>query len=406
MKISYLLGGLDSTGGSLVLYNFMDTLTKNGHEVYVILPNAQIKWNVGIWREIINNKNTGNKKYGQAHLNNLIGFFGAKNKNIKNLNYFYGLKKFTEGLIKNWVHSDVTIATYCLTAYAAFYLSDKTVPLYHMQSFEELFFKDKTQRLIARNTYKLPLIKVSNSKWLQNIILKKFNDESILINPGIDLTIFRAHKNIENKYKTKKEWLIVSYFNETPMKGFYDAVKAVKLARNHLQNEGINIKWKVFGLKPPSKTYDTQVEYVGKIFGDDLAKLYSQADIVLMPSWYESFPLPPIEAMACGSLIITTRYGTEDYVFNNENGLVCLPRKPEEMAQNIIYAIKNPDESLKMVKEALSTVRAYSWEERTDIFEKILEEAIENYPIDQFRPFDDLVDGNFKESTYKEFDFE
>jgi hypothetical protein len=31
--------------------------------------------------------------------------------------------------------------------------------------------------------------------------------------------------------------------------------------------------------------------------------------------------------MACGSLIITTKYGTEDYVIDQENGLVAWPRK-------------------------------------------------------------------------------
>ncbi|MGB9980280.1 glycosyltransferase family 4 protein [Methanobacterium sp.] len=405
MKISYLLGEFGSTGGSIVLYNFMDNLVKRGHEVYAIMTNSSIKWEIGIWKEIIENKDSVYKRRAIPIMGSLINFY-SKNENIKNLYFFYGLNKLTNGLIKNWVDSDITIATWCLTAYAAFYLSDRTVPVYHMQHYEELFFKDKVQRLIARNTYYLPLIQISNSKWLQNIILKKFNQQSQLLNPGIDLDVFKPQDDIENKYKTKNKWLIVSYFSDILIKGFEDAVQSVELARKELKKQGIEIEWKIFGLNPPSKKYTTEFEYVGKIFGHDLAKLYSKADIVLMSSWFESFPLPPLEAMSCGSLIITTQYGTEDYVFNNENGLVCLPRMPKEMAQKIIYAIKNPDKCLKMVKTALQTAESYSWKKRADTLEKLLEESLQKYSVDQFKTFDDIVNGNFKESIYKEFNLD
>lgn len=400
MKISYLFGELGSTGGSIVLYNFMDNLVERGYEIYAILPDKRIKWEVGIWKEIIENNES---KHTSKAVNNIINFFTKNNTKLENLNYYYALKKFTDGLIHNWVESDITISTYSLTTYAGYYLSKKTVPLYHMQHFEELFFTDINQRLIARNTYYLPLIKISNSKWLQNILKTQLNINSYLLNPGIDLNLFKPYKEFTTKYYDKKEWLIVSYFSEEPLKGFNDAAKGVKLARDYLNKKGINLKWKVFGLNPPSRKYETEFEYVGKIFGKDLAKLYSKADIVLMASWYESFPLPPIEAMACGTLIIATRYGTEDYVFDKENGLVCLPRQPEEITNKIIYAIENPEKCLEMVKNGQKTVKNYSWEKRTDILEEILLKSAQNYSFDKFKLFDDLVNANFKKYMYNEF---
>jgi len=41
---------------------------------------------------------------------------------------------------------------------------------------------------------------------------------------------------------------------------------------------------------------------------------------------YESFPLFPLEAMACGLAVITTAPGTEDYAVNQENCLVVEPK--------------------------------------------------------------------------------
>lgn len=144
MKISYLFAEFGKSGGPIVLYNFMDNLVSRGHEIHAILPNGAIKWEMGIWKEMIYNQDPVIEKYTLKMMNNLINFFEPKiSKNKKNLLHFFRLKKLTNGLINNWVDSDVTIATHCLTAYAVFYLSDQTVPIHHMQHFEELFFKRK-----------------------------------------------------------------------------------------------------------------------------------------------------------------------------------------------------------------------------------------------------------------------
>ncbi|WP_321422168.1 glycosyltransferase family 4 protein [uncultured Methanobacterium sp.] len=377
MKISYLLLGLGKRGGTLVLYNFMDHLVSRGHEVYAILPNKRIKWEVGIWKSI-----TEKESLIKTIFLYLKAYLNPFSQDINHL---------SNGLIKNWVESDITVATFCFTAYAGYYLSDKTLSLYHMQHLDEIFLHSKKDRLIARNTYYLPIIKISNSKWLKNVLQEKFNQESYLLNPGIDTKTFRPYIDPQEKYKEKKVWNMVSYFNESDKwKGFADAVKAVKKAREHLQKNNIKLNWSVYGIEHPFKLYETEFKYLGPVFGDDLAKLYSQADLVLLASWYESFPLPPIEAMACGSVIITTRYGTEDYVFDGENGLVCLPREIDEIAAKIIQAIENPEECLKMSLEGLKTAQRFDWEKRTDDLERIFKDALNNNSINNFEFFDDM----------------
>lgn len=399
MKISYLLPGIGKTGGNIVLYNFMDNLVKRGHEVYAILPKGRIKWEIGIWEEMMEK----NEKFS------FYSLLYQKSKSLKiekidRLIFIYSMKIMNEGLIKNWVKSDVTISTLCMTAYAGFFLSDKTVSLYHMQHYEELFFKNKYEQLMARNSYSFPLIQISNSKWLQDIIQKNLNKKSFLLNPGIDLSIFKPFKKIEEKYFPKKEWVMVSFFDEArDWKGFDDAVEAVIIAREHLNRRGIKLIWKLYGLKYPQKEYNTSFEYMGPIFGEELAKLYSEADLVLLTSWYESFPLPPIEAMACGSLVITTQYGTEDYVFHKENGLVSLPREIEDIGKNIVYAVENPSECILMVENGLKTVENYTWEERTNCLEEIIHESIANYSFDDYEFVKDLANGKFNKNLHDKF---
>lgn len=380
MRISYLMFGLGESGGSLVLYNFMDNLVERGHEVYAVFPDRNIKWKKGIWKKQIIRPKFPLKSF----LYRLI----------KGDVLDQDLEQFTQNLLNNWVESDITIATYCKTAYAAYRLSEKTVPLYHMQHLEELFFEDNEDRFMARTTYFLPLIKISNSQWLKSMIKSKFKQDSQLLNPGIDLDTFHPYQDPAVKFVDKKEWTVVSFVDgNREWKGFDDGVLAVKMARETLSKEGIKLNWKVYGFNP--KKSDTEMDYQGLVYGDDLARLYSEADLVLLPSWYESFPLPPLEAMACGSLIITTRYGTEDYVFHGENGLVCSPRKPEQMAKQLVYAINHPERCLKMVKNGLQTAQQYSWEKRTDSLEKILEDSLKNYDYHKFTELENLVKGNF-----------
>jgi glycosyltransferase involved in cell wall biosynthesis len=393
-----------TTGGSIVLYNFMDNLVKRGHEIHAIFPEGSIKWEVGIWKDEIKKSKTRNFKSKLfSFFNNTIFNYLKLNYEINELNRLYEIRRNIKGLIKNWVESDITISTFHMTAYAGYYLSDRTVSLYHMQHYEELFSKDKMERLIAKNTYYFPLIKIANSSWLQTIMEKNFKSKSYLVNPGIDLITFKPSKVIEEKYINKKEWTVVSYVDENrKFKGFDDALKAVKLAREHLKLKDIKLNWKVFGYSKPSNEHETEFEYVGKLFAEDLAKTYSNADLVLLTSWYESFPLPPIEAMACGSVVITTSYGTEDYVFDKKNGLVCLPRKIDEIAEKIIYAIENPDKCLIMVENGLKTVQDYNWEKRTDILEKILYESLENYSFEEYVLVENLANGQFEE-IYENF---
>lgn len=401
MKISYLIRSFGKTGGPIVLYNFMDNLVKREYEVYAVTPQDNIRWEVGLWKEILEkNESNGFKKRVKNNIISKLGGF----RELKKLKSHYSNFKHVKGIVNNWTKSDITIATFCTTAYAAYYLSDKTIPMYHMQHYEELFFQDKFYRLLARNTYKLPLIKIANSTWLKNLINKNFMEDSYLLNPGIDLDVFKPKSNYLDKYKNKNKWKIVSFFDEKrEWKGFNDAVEAVKRARNILSSKGINLEWKVYGLHPPQREYDTEFQYVGAIFNDNLASLYSESDIVLLTSWYESFPLPPIEAMACGSLIISTQYGVEDYLIDGKNGLVTLPRRIDDIANKIVWSVENPYIVADMVKEGVKTASEYSWERRTDILENIFHQVVSKPRKINHRLFDDLVDGKFEEYMNEEF---
>ncbi len=379
--------GLGLSGGFLVIYNFIEHLVRRGHEVYVVTPETCFKWEEGMQDKIVNKKMESSNFLIKLR-SNILNLPGLKEvKKIRNKardsdRYFYHvyLPKLTNDLIMNFNKdvktSDILVSTLCFTAFAGYLLSDKVKKaFYHMQHYEEVFFLNSNfKRNFVRSTYFLPHNLISNSTWLKSIIEKICNRSSELINPAIDLGIYKPYISLDEKYKGKKyKYTILSFVDASrEFKGSKDLYDALQIVWKKLGRDNITIK--SFGFSMPSYFKNMDMEFLGYIHPTELPKFYSSSDVFVLPSLYESFPLQPIEAMACGTTLVTTKFGTEDYAFNNVNSLVVYPRRPEDLAEKIILALKDREKSLVLAKNALETVKKFSWERQTDKLEKIFSE--------------------------------
>jgi glycosyltransferase involved in cell wall biosynthesis len=79
------------------------------------------------------------------------------------------------------------------------------------------------------------------------------------------------------------------------------------------------------------------VHCVTGISDDELAVNYAQAEVAVVPSLYEGFSLPAIEAMACGVPLVATTGGALPEVVgtDGETGLLVPPEDPGALAQAI-----------------------------------------------------------------------
>ena len=64
------------------------------------------------------------------------------------------------------------------------------------------------------------------------------------------------------------------------------------------------------------------MRYCGYVPDADLAALYSLADVFVFPSWLEGFGLPPLEALACGTPVVSSNR----------------PAMPEVLGDAVLYA--------------------------------------------------------------------
>lgn len=105
------------------------------------------------------------------------------------------------------------------------------------------------------------------------------------------------------------------------------------------------------------------VAFLGKQAQDTLPYYYSAADVVVMPSHYESFGMVALEAMACGTPVIASRVGGLPYnVLDGITGILVPERDPEALAREIMRLLTDEPLRRRLGEAAAQVARAYSWE--------------------------------------------
>ena len=95
----------------------------------------------------------------------------------------------------------------------------------------------------------------------------------------------------------------------------------------------------------------------------ELAALYRGASVYLCASHYESFPLPPLEAMACGAPVVTTsNVGVLEYARDGENALVVPIGDVDQMAASIYRVLDDPALAAALRAGGTRTASSFSWE--------------------------------------------
>jgi len=91
-----------------------------------------------------------------------------------------------------------------------------------------------------------------------------------------------------------------------------------------------------------------------------LSELYRGADVFVFPSWYEGFGWPPLEAMACGLPVVSSRAGSLAEVLGDE-ALLCDPSDTNGFARAIEQLLACPQLARCRGAAGLKRAAAYSW---------------------------------------------
>ena len=180
----------------------------------------------------------------------------------------------------------------------------------------------------------LHLVPVSH--WLEGLLrqsIYKYKDISVIQN-GIDLNIFKpTDTNNNGKFKILG---VANVWDNN--KGYPD----ILLLRKKLDIDLFDIT--MVGLS------QTQIKELPKgINGiaptsnqEELAKIYSQSDVLINPTYADTFPTVNLEALACGTPVITYNTGGSPEAIDLKTGVIIDKGDVEAMAEEIIKMKNSP----------------------------------------------------------------
>jgi len=209
---------------------------------------------------------------------------------------------------------------------------------------------------------------VSVSKISKNFIKHFTTKEVIVIPNGVDTRRFYPRNNgLRDQIDSD---LVVLYVSRiVRRKGPHLLVEAIRYVKKRIPS----VKLLVVGegsfeeyLKMRVKDLDLEdnVEFLGKVPDEELPKVYSSADIFVLPSVYgESFGIVVLEAMSSGLPVIVSNVGgLREIVKNNVDGIILDKNNPIEIYKKIMLLYHNRELRGMLAYNARKKVlRMYDW---------------------------------------------
>jgi glycosyltransferase involved in cell wall biosynthesis len=162
---------------------------------------------------------------------------------------------------------------------------------------------------------------------------------------GVDHTVFRPVEEVT----PIPGRIMVTSSSDVPMKGLVPLLEAVAKLRTER-----DVELTVIGRPNEGGRVDKAIARLGLadavhcvsgMSDDALARLYGEAQVAVVPSLYEGFSLPAIEAMSCGVAVVATTGGALPEVVGTDGvtGLLVAPDDPGALAGAIGRLLDDPE---------------------------------------------------------------
>jgi glycosyltransferase involved in cell wall biosynthesis len=108
---------------------------------------------------------------------------------------------------------------------------------------------------------------------------------------------------------------------------------------------------------------------------EELICAYNGAEVLVLPSLYEGFGYPVLEAMSCGTPTIVSTAGSLPEIAGIAS-LMVDPYRPEQLAEAILSVVNDPEMKRDLIAKGKINVQRFSWRatagKTVDIYEKVL----------------------------------
>ena len=227
----------------------------------------------------------------------------------------------------DWYGADVAVATGWETVYPVLLLPDCRARAYLINDHEPEFFATSAESLWAARTYELDLFRISASRWLRDLLARRYGQRGSWFRLGVDHDVYRP-RPVERRDDT-----VIFYAREyTPRRACRSG--ALALEELHRRRPGLRIV--LFGQDEAARL-PFPYEQLGVVTPRVLAWRYSEATVGLCLS-LTNYSLIPQEMMACGLPCVDLAGGSSEAEFGRDG--------PVELAETDPVAVADAVEAL------------------------------------------------------------
>jgi glycosyltransferase involved in cell wall biosynthesis len=244
--------------------------------------------------------------------------------------------------------------------------------IYFAQGFDESYHTNRIQKLLTKILYffSLNLMKVNGitvSNQLACMLKEKYNARITVVENGIDLLNFYHDPDQELILSKDNRKSVLVLSRNDHAKGIDIAVDVINRISNDLET---NIEVWICGEILDSQILNMKVKNFGWLGIERLRKILSSADVFFYPTRHEGFPLMPLEAMACGCPVVTTR--AVPYVRNADNALVSDVEDTDDLKEKLETILGDVLLREKLGKNGFETAKKYNLKESEKHFERAI----------------------------------
>ncbi|TCP69688.1 glycosyl transferase family 1 [Baia soyae] len=264
---------------------------------------------------------------------------------------------------------DIILANYYKTFEASYEAWPQQCVRYTM-GYEPHYVPDR-EYAITLYQKKVPTITIS--KWLQKNLWTDNTQISTVISPGLDLDIYKPREK-SIKPKGIRKILYIARNPAAQIKGYNDFIDSIEIVKKKSK-----MPFKVFFICPEKNIIPAHIPH--KCFRpaseQAMADLYQKADLFVSTSWVEGFSLPPLEAMACGTPVVTTNSGgVTDFCIQKRTAVLVKKQNPQSIANGILTVLHNQKLANQLAFHGMQMAQQFSLEQFTQSMIRTFQEII------------------------------
>ena len=229
-----------------------------------------------------------------------------------------------------------------------------------------------TRYLVARVSYTLPVSFICVSRWVRDQIGRR--DAMVAHAPVLDLAVFQPAPVARRRTR-----IVIGTIGRTGETKDYDLfLAAIAQLRGRSDLEVIVASPNRGEVPLPQGLVAEAVHATSEAA---MVEFYRRCDVFVLTSRVEGFPLPPLEAMACGCAVVATRCGgITDYAQDGVNCLLVPPRDAQALAEALRTVADDATVRARLAAAGLETVRLFERDRMLSQFLTQFESLVHSQP--------------------------